>query len=96
MQAPNIIRLLAAAAILSAVADIGAPAPTRAQGAASLTCDQLWQRRNAIYARAGHCFKTTRGRSVFGGGCFPPYGRLSGGDARQVRDLQAWERRKGC
>lgn len=88
------IRILAAGAILSAFAEIGAPAPALAQSGAS--CDQLWRERNAIYARAGHCFQTTRGRSVFGGGCFPPYGRLSGAEARRVRQLQTLERRNGC
>ena len=88
-----IIRMLAAGAILSAFAEIGAPAPALAQGA---SCDQLWRERNAIYARAGHCFQTTRGRSAFGGGCFPPYGQLSGAEARRVRQLQSLERRNGC
>ncbi|CAN2532205.1 hypothetical+protein [Methylocapsa aurea] len=91
----DMIRILAAGAILSAFAEIAAPAPALAQSGA-LSCDRLWRERNAIYARAGHCFKTTRGRSVFGGGCFPPYGQLGGADARRVRQLQTLERQNGC
>jgi hypothetical protein len=33
---------------------------------------------------------------VFGPGCFPPYGRLSGWEKSRVNQLQMWERRKGC
>lgn len=96
MTAINVsIRMLAAAAILSAFAEVGAPASALAQPGA-ISCNQLWRQRNAIYARAGHCFNTERGRATFGEGCYPPYGRLSGADARRVQQLQSWERRKGC
>lgn len=69
------------------------PAPAQAQGR---SCYALWHERNEIYARNGYCFRTARARSVFGPGCFPPYGRLSGWEARRVRDLQEEEDMRGC
>ncbi len=65
---------------ISAVAIVtAAPVPSvRAQDAAGMSCDQLWYARNQIYAREGFCFKTDRARAVFGPGCFPPFGALSG------------------
>jgi hypothetical protein len=34
------------------------------------SCDGLWYERNAIYKRAGYCFKTSRAISTFGNaGC---------------------------
>ena len=63
---------------------------------AGMTCGQLWYARNAIYAQNGYCFKTARARAVFGRGCFPPYGRLSNWEQKQVNDIMYWERRKGC
>jgi hypothetical protein len=92
----DLIRLLAAAAVLSAFSSIGASAPAAAQAARGFSCEQLWRQRNAIYARAGHCFNTDRGRATFGEGCFPPYGRLSGADSRQVQRIQRLERINGC
>jgi hypothetical protein len=72
-------------------------APTAmAQDAASMSCGELWHARNAIYARNGYCFKTARARAVFGAGCFPPYGEMSGAEKRRVDELQYWERRNGC
>lgn len=59
-------------------------------------CGQLWYERNEIYARNGYCFKTARARSVFGPGCFPPYGRLNGWDKRRVAEIQAEEADLGC
>ena len=73
-----------------------APPPPAGGGYANMSCGDLWYARNAIYARNGHCFKTRRGRNAFGAGCFPPYGRLGGGDQRQINDIQYWERRNGC
>jgi hypothetical protein len=92
----DLIRLVSAAAILSAVASVGASAPAQAQAARGMSCDQLWRMRNAIYARAGHCFMTDRGRATFGDECRPPYGRLSGADSRQVQRIQRMERANGC
>lgn len=84
-------------AALGAVLFVGAvdmvsPRPAQAQGA----CQALWYERNEIYARNGYCFKTARARSVFGPGCFPPYGRLSYGEKRRVDEIQAEEDARGC
>ncbi len=68
----------------------------RAQDAAGMSCNELWHARNAIYARNGYCFNTARARAVFGPGCFPPFGALSGGERDRVNELQYWERQKGC
>jgi hypothetical protein len=71
-----------------------ASAPAFAQGGGR--CYDLWYQRNAIYANRGYCFKTAQARSVFGPGCFPPYGRLSPAEKRQVAWIQAQENRFGC
>ena len=39
---------------------------------------------------------TAQANDVFGTGCFPPYGQLSGSESNRVNQLQMWERRKGC
>ena len=67
------------------------PAPASAQ-----SCGDLWYRRNAIYAEAGYCFQTARARSVFGPGCFPPYGRLTPNQQARVNAIQAQEDYRGC
>jgi len=59
-------------------------------------CDRLWYRRNAIYARNGYCFKTRRARAVFGRRCYPPYGRLSRWERRQVMRIRRRERALQC
>jgi hypothetical protein len=92
----QIIRLAAAAAVLSGVVAMGASAPAGAQPARGFSCEQLWRQRNAIYARAGHCFTTDRGRATFGEGCSPPYGRLSGAESREVQRIRRQERMNGC
>ena len=61
-----------------------------------LSCEQLWQARNTIFARNGYCFQTARGRATFGAGCFAPYGELGPADRAEVQSLQYWERAKGC
>lgn len=61
-----------------------------------MSCGELWHARNEIYARNGHCFTTARARSVFGPGCFPPYGRLRGWEKNRANEIQMWERRRGC
>ncbi len=63
---------------------------------ASMSCGQLWYQRNAIFARAGYCFKTPQGIGAFGRGCFPPYGELSARSQSVVDEIQSWESRKGC
>ena len=86
--------MLAAAMGGAIVAGVAlAPQPAAAQGR---SCQDLWYERNEIYARNGYCFRTERARRVFGPGCFPPYGRLSGYEARRVRDIQYEEDMQGC
>ncbi len=63
---------------------------------ASMSCGQLWYQRNAIFARAGYCFKTPQAIGAFGRGCFAPYGQLSPGAQSTVDEIQYWEGRKGC
>ncbi|MBY6242180.1 YARHG domain-containing protein [Methylosinus sp. Sm6] len=92
----SLIGRVAAIAVLSTVSSVGAPLPAGAQPARGFSCEQLWRQRNAIYARAGHCFSTDRGRATFGEGCYPPYGRLSGADSRQVQRIRRLERMNGC
>lgn len=72
------------------------PSGAQAQAPEYMSCGALWRARNEIYARNGHCFSTARGRAVFGGGCFPPYGQLRGRERSRVNEIQIWERRKGC
>lgn len=60
------------------------------------SCESLWYQRNAIYAANGYCFNTARAINTFGRGCFPPYGRLSRSEQRQVARLQAMSNRRGC
>ena len=60
------------------------------------TCNDLWHRRNSIYASFGYCFRTPRAIAAFGRGCFRPFGRLPPDAAREVARLQALEARLGC
>ncbi|MCB1379939.1 MAG: YARHG domain-containing protein [Alphaproteobacteria bacterium] len=80
--------LLVAGGVRDAQAQAGSPR--------YMSCDELWYARNEIYAENGYCFKTRRARSVFGRGCFPPYGRLSPREQRRVSEIERWEYRKGC
>lgn len=72
-----------------------APA-AQAQNAGAMSCDQLWFARNQIYADAGYCFDTARGRATFGPGCFAPFGKLDRAQKAQVDYYRQWERRRGC
>jgi hypothetical protein len=85
-----------AVALGAAMLGFAAPTPVMAQDPAYMSCGALWYARNQIYARNGYCFQTARARSVFGAGCFPPYGRLSGWERSRVNQIQMWEGRKGC
>lgn len=67
-----------------------------AQNYQAMSCSQLWYARNTIYSQNGYCFKTAKARSVFGKGCFPPYGKLSRWEQHEVDNIQYWERYKGC
>lgn len=71
---------------------LAAPSVAWARG----VCHSLWYERNAIYARAGYCFRTARAVEQFGPGCFPPYGRLSPADQARVNEIQYEEDRRGC
>jgi YARHG domain len=79
----------AAAAML-----VASQVPAQAQRGES--CNDLWHRRNSIYASFGYCFQTQRAIAAFGRGCFPPYGRMPADAAREVARLQAIEARRGC
>jgi YARHG domain len=74
--------------------------PAAAQGYRSLSCGELWERRNAIFARNGYCFKTERAIRVFGNSnCrFEVEGDvpMSRGERRDVDEIRAAEREKGC
>lgn len=58
-------------------------------------CYDLWYQRNAIFAQMGQCFKGC-GRRVWGSNCFPPYGQLTPGQWRRVRQIQSQERSMRC
>jgi hypothetical protein len=72
------------------------PDAAHAQSYDTMDCNGLWYARNAIYAAKGYCFQTERARSVFGPGCFPPYGELAAAEQSQVALIQQWERYRGC
>jgi len=74
----------------------GAAPPVSAQSYSAMNCSQLWHTRNGIYAAKGHCFKTARGKAVFGTNCFPPYGKLTPGEQSQVSAIKQWEVTRGC
>ncbi len=96
MKTHEIFSALSLIGVIVAGLIVAAPTPAAAQDPAYMSCEALWYARNEIYARNGHCFNTDRARAVFGPGCFPPYGRLSGWEKSRVNQLQMWERRKGC
>ncbi len=62
----------------------------------SMSCYKLWHARNSIYAKEGYCFSSPKAISVFGKACFPPYGKLSDWEAKEVEKIKRWEGRKGC
>lgn len=90
------IRQLFAVLIVAIGATLSSPASSRAQDYEYMNCGELWYARNQIYADRGYCFKTERGRRAFGRNCFPPYGKLSPPEEREVRRIETWEYRKGC
>ena len=96
MKTHKIFSTLSLIGAIGAGSIVAGSTPSAAQDPASMSCDSLWYARNRIYARNGYCFNTDRARSVFGAGCFAPYGRLSGWEKSRVNQLQMWERRKGC
>ncbi len=90
------VRIGLAALLGFATIVVSAPQPVLAQDASEMGCDGLWYARNQIYARNGYCFQTERAISVFGRGCFPPFGKVYGGEQRRLNDIMYWERVKGC
>ena len=86
----------AAVAVTALAALLGTSSLVEAANYSAMGCSQLWYARNSIYAQNGYCFKTARARSVFGPGCFPPFGKLSGYEQQEISSIQYWEGRKGC
>ena len=72
-----------------------APRSANAQDVVS-TCSTLWHQRNSIYASMGHCFKRQKSKICFPNNCFPPYGKLTPAQQRQVAQIRAQERALGC
>lgn len=91
---------LAGMAAVAALALWGASLPAMAQEYGGMSCDELWSERNAIYKEAGYCFRTRRAINAFGNaGCrYDDMNEvpLSSNARRDVADIQAWERRRGC
>jgi hypothetical protein len=86
---PSCTRPCAVVALIGAA--ILVPAAARGE-----SCEQLWRARNAIFAEAGHCFKSARAIAVFGPRCYPPYGQLRGAQEARVNAIIAEESRLGC
>ncbi|MDQ2088700.1 DUF4453 domain-containing protein [Marimonas arenosa] len=60
-------------------------------------CDDLWFTRNQIMDRAGYCFRTPLGQSVFdNSGCIGEQVSLNAQARRQVEDIRARESALGC
>jgi hypothetical protein len=88
---------MAFAVIVAQLILIVSPRGSVAQGfGENPTCEELWLRRNYIFARNGHCFQTAEAIAMFGKGCFPPFGQLSSSDTDDVNYLKALEVRKRC
>jgi hypothetical protein len=64
------------------------------------SCPELWQNRNQIYKDAGYCFRTARAIRAFGNaGCrFDDVNDvpLSANQRRDVREIERYERIRGC
>jgi hypothetical protein len=74
------------------------PAP---KTTANDTCETLWHQRNAIWHRAGYCFKSARGQAAFGNaGCSrdeaAAQSAMSAADRARVAEFLARERALGC
>lgn len=90
------IRKSIARAGLAAAVILTMAGTASAQSYRYMDCDELWYARNAIYADNGYCFQTQRAIRVFGEACFPPWGKLSRSEQREVDLIVSWEKRKGC
>ena len=94
MNNQRLIRQVCGGALaLLLIADASAAS---AKSLRNMNCAELWYARNSIYADNGYCFETKRAIRAFGEACFPPYGRLSRSERRQVDEIVRWEDRKGC
>jgi hypothetical protein len=98
-----LFRALGALLLIAAAGALfdGAHSSVAAQdGLSSMSCGELWNRRNEIFARNGYCFKTDRAIRVFGNqGCrFYEEGDvpMSRAEREEVEILRAIERRRGC
>lgn len=90
---------LSGVAALILITSVFTPAAAQSDGSTAYelyTCANLWSARNNIYYSKGYCFKTARGKAAFPDNCFPPYGKLSASEQREVADIKRWESRKGC
>jgi hypothetical protein len=77
------------------VADLATKEVSRAV-VAHFDCDTLWYLRNSIFARHGYRFTTPRGQQVFGTGGTVDNPQLSAIEERNIDEIQAAERAKGC
>jgi len=98
-----ISRALLALTLIAAVSVFfdGAVSSAAAQDELStMSCGDLWYRRNAIFARNGYCFKTDRAIRVFGNsGCrfdVESDVPMSRAEREEVEVIRAIERRRGC
>jgi hypothetical protein len=65
--------------------------------AASGACDDLWMTRNQMMDRAGYCFGSTLGQTIFDNGdCTGHQVQLSDQDTEIIQKVQALEARIGC
>jgi hypothetical protein len=94
--AASAITLLMWSMVLTSGVNAGDPDGSGVDYYSQLSCEQLWYERNAIYSRHGYCFENSRAIATFGRGCTPPYGELPSNLSRVVREIQSWEKRRGC
>lgn len=60
-------------------------------------CEDLWLTRNSIMDRAGACFSSTLGKSLFdNAGCSRENVTLSAADQRQIKAINRYERELNC
>ena len=91
---------LAAAALGFAVGLGAIVSSAQAVPVDTLSCKQLWVKRNQIYKSNGYCFKTTRARNYFGNaGCYVSDMddvSLSKSEMSKVLTYKHWEEVNGC
>jgi hypothetical protein len=65
--------------------------------AAGIACENMWYARNLIAHRAGYCFGSELGQSMFGNdGCTGKNPTMSEADRERVRQFAALEKSWGC